>query len=311
MGKKKTEKLGVHRRSAQDERKRQRRLKVARFFLSLIFFAGLVILLYPAVSNVFAGRNQQTAISDYYHSVQEASSDLLSKIKEDANQFNQQFLSKQPDLTDAFTTEDEVKSEFPEGAITDDGTSVFDEMQQLADQTIATLEIPAINLDLPIYRGTSEKYLQKGLGWLEGSSLPSGGVGTHAVITGHRGLPSARLFTDLPELKQGDQFVITYLDEKLAYEVDQIQTVLPTETESLRVDPNQDYVTLITCTPYMVNSHRLFVRGHRVPYQETVVKEQKRYVISYDIWILIGVGVICLLILLGKLRKWVKGRKTL
>jgi sortase A len=129
---------------------------------------------------------------------------------------------------------------------------------------MAYIEIPKLNLTLPIYHGTDETVLRVAIGHILGTSFPIGGKGSHAVLSGHRGLPSARLFTDIDQLVEGDTFMIQVLDETLTYQVDQILTVLPQEVSALRIDPNQDYVTLITCTPYGINTHRLLVRGHRV-----------------------------------------------
>jgi sortase A len=129
---------------------------------------------------------------------------------------------------------------------------------------MGSIYIPSIEVDLPIYHGTEAQTLRKGIGHVEGSSLPVGGKGSHAVLSGHRGLPSARLFTDLDQLQIGDYFVITVLNETLTYEVDQIKIVLPTDLSALTIDTDQDYVSLVTCTPYGVNTHRLIVRGHRV-----------------------------------------------
>lgn len=129
---------------------------------------------------------------------------------------------------------------------------------------MGTVEVPAVDINLPVYHGTSEETLQAGAGHLEGSSLPVGGIGTHAVITGHRGLPSARLFTDLDKVAEDDYIIIRTLNEKLTYQVDTIRIVLPSEIDSLAIDPERDLVTLVTCTPYGINSHRLLITGHRV-----------------------------------------------
>ena len=131
------------------------------------------------------------------------------------------------------------------------------------------IEIPSIDVMLPIYHGTSEEVLQTAIGHIEGSSLPIGGPSTHCVISGHRGLPSARLFTDIDQLSEGDTFTLLVLDETLTYEVDQIRIVEPDDTSLLTIEEGQDLCTLVTCTPYGVNSHRLLVRGHRVENQET------------------------------------------
>jgi sortase A len=144
--------------------------------------------------------------------------------------------------------------------------SVYDKTLDVTGTGImAYVDIPKVNTTLPIYHGTEDSILQVAVGHIPGTSLPVGGKGTHAVISGHRGLPSAKLFTDIDRLREGDTFMIQVLDETLTYEVDQILTVLPDDVSALAIDPNKDYVTLVTCTPYGVNSHRLLVRGHRIP----------------------------------------------
>lgn len=135
---------------------------------------------------------------------------------------------------------------------------------------MATIEIPCINMNLPIFHGTGEEALQNGAGHLSSSSLPVGGIGTHAVLTGHTGLSSKKLFSDVASLKEGDVFFIHILGDTLAYQVDEINTVLPENTEKLQIDPKQDYVTLVTCTPFGINTHRLLVRGTRIPYDEAM-----------------------------------------
>ena len=139
---------------------------------------------------------------------------------------------------------------------------------------LAVSDCPKIKVEIPIYHGTSESVLQAGVGHFWGTSLPVGGESTHTVLTGHRGLPTKTLFTNMDKLVEGDVFYIKVLDETLAYKVDQILTVLPEETEALSIVPGQDYATLVTCTPYAINTHRLLVRGHRIPYEEAVKIEK-------------------------------------
>ena len=140
------------------------------------------------------------------------------------------------------------------------------------DGMMAYLQIPKIDVKLPIYHSTSNGILQKGVGHMEGSSLPIGGTSTHAVLSGHRGLPNSKLFTDLDKIKVGDIFYISVLGDTLAYEVDQIKTVLPSQTDDIEIVDGEDYVTLVTCTPYSVNTHRLLVRGKRTDYKEAIKK---------------------------------------
>lgn len=159
---------------------------------------------------------------------------------------------------------------------------------------MGTVEIPKINIELPIYHTTDEAVLEQAAGHLEGSSLPIGGESTHAVISAHRGLPSASLFTDLDQLEEGDHFLIHVLDDTLAYEVDKITVVEPEETQDLAVEEGQDLVTLLTCTPYGVNSHRLLVRGHRVPYEPEAIADEQPPLFgtslhtNYLLWVLVG-----------------------
>ena len=170
---------------------------------------------------------------------------------------------------------------------------------------MAYITIPCLDTTIPIYHGTEEAVLQVGVGHLQNTSLPVGGESTHAALSGHRGLPTASLFTDLDQMQMGDQFYIKVLDRTLAYEVDQILTVLPTEMDALAIEPGQDYVTLITCTPYGINSHRLLVRGHRVPYdpQTAAAKQEaprswfQRLPMQYR-HLLIGLGVVLVIVVL-------------
>ena len=162
------------------------------------------------------------------------------------------------------------------------------------DEMMGTVEIPKIDIELPIYHTTDEEVLEKAAGHLEGSSLPVGGESTHAVISAHRGLPSASLFTDLDQLEEGDHFLLHILDETLAYEVDKISVVEPEETQDLAVEEGEDLVTLLTCTPYGVNSHRLLVRGHRVPYEAEAIADEQPPLFgtsihtNYLLWVVIG-----------------------
>ena len=170
---------------------------------------------------------------------------------------------------------------------------------------MAYITIPRLDTTIPIYHGTEEAVLQVGVGHLQNTSLPVGGESTHAALSGHRGLPTASLFTDLDQMQMGDQFYIKVLDRTLAYEVDQILTVLPTEMDALAIEPGQDYVTLITCTPYGINSHRLLVRGHRVPYdpQTAAAKQEaprswfQRLPMQYR-HLLIGLSVVLVIVVL-------------
>lgn len=215
--------------------------------LILVFLAGLSLLLYPTVSDYWNSLHQTRVISEYAEQVAELDDDRYEQLWLDAENYNRSL----PEKTDRYRMSEREVEEY-ERLLNVSGNGV-----------IGYIEIPAIGCSLPIYHGTDEAVLQVGVGHMEGTSLPTGGIGTHAVISGHRGLPSARLFTDLDRLMEGDTFTLYVLDETLTYEVDQIRIVEPQEMELLEIDPDEDYCTLVTCTPYGINTQRLLVRGHR------------------------------------------------
>ena len=215
--------------------------------LVLIFFVGLAVMLYPTISDYINQRNQTRVVNSYAQQVDGLSDADYTAYFDAADVFNQE-IAADPDAlyhADHFSTYSTTLD------VTDTGIMGY-------------ITIPRIGVELPIYHGTSDAVLQVAAGHLEGTSLPVGGESTHAVISAHRGLPSAKLFTNLDQLEVGDTFTITVLDRVLTYEVDQISIVLPTETDNLKVVDGKDYVTLMTCTPYGINSHRLLVRGRRI-----------------------------------------------
>ena len=233
--------------------------KILTVVFVLIFLVGLSLLLYPSVSDYWNSFHQSRALAEYSSQVEELDKEAYDQMWAKAEAYNQTLLSD----PDRFTMTEEEQAEY------DDRLNVSD------IGIMGSIEIPAIDCSLPIYHGTQESVLQVAVGHLEGSSLPTGGKGTHCVLTGHRGLPRARLFTDLDKLKKGDLFVLKVLDRTMTYEVDQILTVDPYDMSALEIDPEQDYCTLATCTPYGINTHRLLVRGHRVENQETSSDPQK------------------------------------
>ena len=215
--------------------------------LILIFLVGLSVMLYPTVSDYVNQRHQSRALASYDETVNEMSDADYTAYFEAADAYNQRLAAT------------------PNSFFTPEQVSGYDETLDVSGTGImGYITIPRIGVELPVYHGTSDGVLQVAAGHLEGSSLPVGGAGTHAVISAHRGLPSAKLFTNLDELEAGDTFTITVLDRVLTYEVDRISIVLPTETDLLQPVEGQDYVTLMTCTPYGINSHRLLVRGRRI-----------------------------------------------
>jgi len=225
---------------------------LSTILLILVFLLGLTLLLYPTVSDHWNARHQSRAIAEYAERVAELDNDRYEKLWDTARKYNEGLREKE----NRFLMSDAEREEY-EGLLNVSGNGI-----------IGYIEIPGIDCSLPIYHGTGEAALQVGAGHLEGSSLPVGGAGSHCVISGHRGLPSAKLFTDLDRVNEGDRFRLKILDETLSYEVDQILIVEPSEVEALAIDAKMDYCTLVTCTPYGINSHRLLVRGHRVENQE-------------------------------------------
>ena len=221
---------------------------LSTILLFLMFLAGLSLLLYPTVSDYYNSFHQSRAIARYAQSVSEMENVDYDGLLEQARAYNQA-LAANPDR---WILNDQERQGY-EGLLNLTGSGMM-----------GYVEIPKLDLSLPIYHGTDEAVLQIAVGHIEGSSLPVGGTGTHTVLSGHRGLPSAKLFTNLDELVTGDTFLLQVLDETLTYEVDQILIVEPDDLDALSIDPEEDYCTLVTCTPYGINTHRLLVRGHRI-----------------------------------------------
>lgn len=219
----------------------------SNIILILIFLVGLSVMLYPTVSDYINQKNQSRAVASYSEEVESLSDVDYQAYFDAADDYNRR-LAETPD---AFYRPEEV-------------SGYTDTLDVSGTGIMGYITISKIGVELPVYHGTSDGVLQVAAGHLEGSSLPVGGAGTHAVISAHRGLPSAKLFTNLDELEVGDTFTITVLDRVLTYEVDQISIVLPTETDLLQPVEGKDYVTLMTCTPYGINTHRLLVRGKRI-----------------------------------------------
>ncbi len=229
-----------------------KRGNLTTILLVLVFLVGLSLLLYPTVSDYWNSLHQSKAVVQYAEDVANLDDDVYEQLLEDARAYNTRILQRSNQYR---MSEDEL-SEY---------TSL---LNISGNGVMGYIDIPAINVSLPLYHGTDSTVLQVAIGHIEWTSLPIGGKGTHSVVSGHRGLPSARLFTDLDKLVEGDTFVIRVLDETITYEIDQILIVLPEETSALKVDPEQDYCTLVTCTPYGVNTHRMLVRGHRIENEE-------------------------------------------
>lgn len=228
----------------------------------LVLVVAFAVLLYPTVSSYVNEKNGSKVVSNYDAESVRLSNAEKEKMLEDARAYNKEMLSN-IDLIDPFSQGETNIDERYESLLNMDGSGMM-----------GYIRIPKIKVEIPIYHGTSESVLQAGVGHFWGTSLPVGGESTHTVLTGHRGLPTKTLFTNMDKLVEGDVFYIKVLDETLAYKVDQILTVLPEETEALSIVPGKDYATLVTCTPYAINTHRLLVRGHRIPYEEAVKIEK-------------------------------------
>lgn len=216
--------------------------------LLVTLMIGISLLLYPTISDYWNSFHQSRAIAGYAEAVAQMDEIDYEKIWNDAVEYNKELHTRSNHW---FLTEEQQEE--------------YESMLNVSGNGImGYIEIPSIKVSLPIYHGVDEGILQVAIGHIEGSSLPVGGKGSHCVISGHRGLPSAKLFTDLDQLAEGDIFMLRVLDETLTYEVDQILIVEPSDMSSLEFDEEKDYCTLVTCTPYGINSHRLLVRGHRV-----------------------------------------------
>lgn len=270
---------------------------ISTIIIALIFLAGLGFLLYPTVSNLWNRAHQSRAIATYTKQVEKLDDSQNKEMLKAARKYNKSLLKK----SDHWKLSKKDKKKY-ESLLDVSETGIM-----------GYIEVPKIDCSLPIYHGTDEGALQIAIGHLEGSSLPVGGKSTHCVLSGHRGLPSARLFTDLDQMEEGDVFVLNVLGRKLAYEVDQIKVVLPDEMSDLEIVQGKDLCTLVTCTPYGINTHRLLVRGHRTKYiEETVVRVQKEAEKKETgIWLLAGGGAVFLIIIIIVVVKRRRKRRNL
>ena len=229
----------------------------------VIFIIGLALVCYPIISNYVASKDNASLISTYDKQVDNLSSAEKKEIIKNAEQWNDKLYRQQ------------------KGISVDDNLDYLN-ILNIGNGIIGTIEIPQIDVNLPIYHGTSDDILNIGTGHVEDSSMPIGGINTHTVITGHSGLPSAKLFTRLDELEEKDIFYIYILDEVLAYEIDKIEVVLP-ENANYQIEDGKDLATLVTCTPYGINTHRLLVTGHRIPYKQIKDKIRKNLPSNHEL----------------------------
>lgn len=260
-------------------KKKKNNSRLTTILLGVIFIAGLGILAYPAFSDWWNRQHATRAIASYQEQVEQIDDSTKKEMLEAAREYNDSL-----EVGVHYNLTDEAYEKY-ESILDVSGTGIMGYVQ-----------IPSINVNLPIYHGTDETVLQIAAGHIAGSSLPIGGERTHAVISGHRGLPSAKLFTDLDRLVEGDVFQVTVLDQVVTYRIDQIHIVLPEETTDLAIEPGKDYMTLVTCTPYGINSHRMLIRGHRIDNLESeeeliVVSEAKR-ISATKVMFIIGIPMI-------------------
>lgn len=280
--------------------KRKNTIIIICFVLVILLGAGAAA--YPLIASINNERTQSLVQTEYEEKLQQLDTSEIDAALAAAREYNKTISTVQ--IEDI----DKIKESLPP----------YEDLLNLANNGImGYIEIPAINVDLPIYHGTTGAAMEKGAGHMEGTSLPVGGIGTHAVISAHSGMASAKLFTDLDKLEPGDVFFVTVCNQKLAYEVDNIAVVEPTDIDLIRIDTQQDYVTLLTCTPYGVNTHRLLVRGHRVEMAEEAIAEVEEkaepaastWIEKYEQGILIGVAIFLGLLLIALLVYFIKRRK--
>ena len=284
--------------------------KIATFFVVLFFIAGLGVFNYPVISTLYNQLHEGTVMSSYDEKVAQMEQEELDALYKQAQDYNRKIAEEGPTVQDAFEQGETVEDELYDQTLNMEGSGVM-----------GSIEIPKIHVFLPIYHGTSPDVLEVGVGHLQGSSLPVGGDTTHSILTGHRGLPSAELFTNLDRLEEGDIFYIHILRKTLAYKIYNIETILPEEVENLIIEEGKDLITLVTCTPYGINSHRLLLHAERTVYEEPEQEINTAEARSQNLWkwlleqksFLISAAVLVLLLLyliLSFIRNIIKKGKT-
>ncbi len=267
----------------------------------VLVVVGLAVLLYPTISNFLIERNASRAVERYSEAVDAMSDEEAQAILDAAHEYNTALALRAGAVSSGEASGPSASPEEQSALL-----ERYDEVLNLdGDGMMGYISIPRIDVTLPIYHGVEEKVLQQAVGHLEETSLPVGGASTHAVLSGHRGLPSAKLFTDLDRLREGDRFYIRVLKETLAYQVDGIETVLPTEVDSLAIRAGEDRVTLVTCTPYGINSHRLLIHAHAIPYTPDMEDEVGKPGSFINIplpYLLLIIALVILAIVLGVMR---------
>lgn len=286
-------------------------------FIVLFFLAGIAIVVYPVASNLLYEENQSHVLAQYDETVEQTAQEKLDQERQAAWEYNRSLLESEAFLTDPFDPE----------LVLDPTVEPYASLLNLeGDGIMGYVEIPKISVNLPIYHGTTAQVLEQGVGHLQNTSLPVGGESTHTVLTGHTGLAGKRMFTDLSQLEVGDVFYLHVLGDTLAYQVEVIYIVEPDQTEYLVVEPGRDLATLVTCYPYGINTHRLLVRGTRIPYEQaleqqnqgdqsqqtSVWKAEYRKAVVLCLAVYIPLTAIVVFVLLGRRRKRSDGqhRKT-
>ena len=282
-----------------ERNKKKKSNLLSNIFIGLLFVVGLLVLLYPTISDVWNRYRNQKLIVNYENTLHDLTPEDYSKLWEDAREYNRKHLVNV--FSDTFNDEDYEL------------THPYDQiLNPTGNNIMGYIDVPKIDQRLAIGHGTGAYILERGVGHVEGTSLPIGGPNTHAVLAGHRGLPSAKIFSDLDQVVKGDKFFLYILDEVLAYEIDQIEIVLPDDDKFLQIEEGKDLVTLLTCTPYGVNSHRLLIRGHRIPYvpEDILAQRSERRINDREKPILFAIaGLIVLFLIIMGMKIYVAKKK--
>ncbi|HZW68158.1 MAG TPA: class C sortase [Pseudogracilibacillus sp.] len=278
------------------------RFIIGKYVVPIMFFIGILIFFYPIIGNWLSTKDHYTVITRHNEALAKMSEEKKKEERNKAIEYNDSLIGAELPISDPFAE------------MTDDPTMIANQSKAYYNvldigETMGSIEIPSIDVKLPIYHGVGEEVLSQGIGHMSNSSFPVGGLGTHTALTGHRGLPSSKLFRDLDKVEKDELFYIHTLDETLAYKIEDIQVVLPSETNWLEMKEDKDYVTLITCEPYMINTHRLLVRGERVPYDPNVQKAMKAkpkdLAQIIEFWLFIaGITILIILSILFLYRQW-------
>lgn len=256
-----------------------------KWIVPMVFIVGMIIFLYPIIGNWLSTKEHHTVMSKHNEELKQMTEEQKQKEQDKAKAHNESVKESTVPITDPFAEDAEEEMNH---------SGYYDVLN--IGETMGSIEIPSLKVDLPIYHGVGEDVLRQGIGHMSNSSFPVGGKGTHTALTGHRGMPSSKLFRDLDKIQKDDVFYIHTLDETLAYKVDDIQIVLPSETSWLDMVEDKDYVTLITCEPYMINTHRLLVRGERTAYEPKLASTPTKVKNNNKLIYLLSVGLLVTLV---------------